>query len=152
MPVWTHKIIHWRQMNTAYRQRESEGLNIWPEKNKKDIKKDYGGLNKNTALLARGAGLQCLMWSQHGSLCVFLSPLSGLRQGSSSPEVMMASFLAEIWKEKEILWLSSERWLFYWDATNKGWCRPGIPRLAPSPSLFFPSEVSFQLPLISLHS
>lgn len=48
-------------MNTVYRQRESEGLNIWPEKNKKDIKKDYGGLNKNTALLARGAGLQCLM-------------------------------------------------------------------------------------------
>lgn len=49
----------------------------------------------------------------------------------------MASFLAEIWKEQEILWLSSERWLYYWDTANKDWCRPGIPRLALS--LFFPS-------------
>lgn len=89
------------------------------------------------------AGLQLPVWSQPGLRCVFLSPLYGLQQGSSSPEVMMASFLAEIWKEQEILWLSSEGWLYYWDTTNKGWCRPGIPRLALALSLSF-------LPLWSL--
>lgn len=61
----------------------------------------------------------------------------------------MASFLAEIWKEQEILWLSSERWLYYWDATNKGWCLPRIPCLALS-SLFLsclslPSEAPLEL-------
>lgn len=60
----------------------------------------------------------------------------------------MASFLAEIWKEQEILWLSSERWLYYWDATNKGWCRPGIPRLALSLSFLPPLKSVFPtLPL-----
>lgn len=89
------------------------------------------------------AGLQLLVWSQPGSRRVFLSSLYGLQQGSSSPEVMMASFLDGIWKEQEILWLSSEGWLYYWDTTNKGWCRPGIPRLALALSLLF-------LPLWSL--
>lgn len=90
-------------------------------------------------------GAAGLVWSQPGSVCVFLSPLSRLQQGFSSPEVTMASFLAEIWKEQEILWLSSERWLYYWDTANKDWCRPGIPRLALS--LFFPSPWSLLLQL-----
>lgn len=61
-----------------------------------------------------------------GSVCLF-----SLWQDFSSPEVTMASFLAEIRKEQEILWLSFERWLYYWDTANEGWCRPGIPHLAP---------------------
>lgn len=80
------------------------------------------------------------------SLC-FLSPLSKLWQGFCSPEVMVASFLAEIWKERDILWLSFERWLDYWDTTNKGWCRPGIPHLA-LPLSFLPFwSLSSQLSL-----
>lgn len=63
-------------------------------------------------------------------LCFSPRSVSSLQRGFFSPEVEMASFLAEIWKEQEILWLSSESWLYYWDATNKGWCRTGIPRPA----------------------
>lgn len=85
------------------------------------------------------------------NLC-FLSPLYGLRQGFSSPEVMMASFLAEIWKEQEILWLSFERWLYYWDATNKGWCLPGIPRLALSASLLSLFPLKSLFPTLPLYS
>lgn len=80
------------------------------------------------------------------NLC-FLSRLSKQWQGFSSPEVMMASFLAEIWKEQEILWLSFERWLYYWDTTNKGWCRPGIPHLALSLSFLPLWSLSSQLSL-----
>lgn len=102
---------------------------------------------KTVELLARACRAAGLVWSRPGSICVFLSPLYRLRQGFSSPEVMMASFLAEIWKEQEILWLSSERWLYYWDATNKGWCRPGIPRLALSVSFLPIWSLSFWLSL-----
>lgn len=94
------------------------------------------------------SSLLMLQGCRSGLLCVFLSPLYGLRQGFSSPEVMMASFLAEIWKEQDILWQSSERWLYYWDATNKGWCRPGIPRLALS--LSFLPFLKFLFPKLPL--
>ena len=36
---------------------------------------------------------------QPGSLCVFLFLFSGLWQSFSSPELMVASFSAKIWKE-----------------------------------------------------
>lgn len=49
----------------------------------------------------------------------------------SSKQLMMASFLAEIWKEREAVRASAESWLYYWDTANKRWCRPGIPLLAP---------------------
>lgn len=148
MPVCTHKITDWVQLNMVYRQREIGTLNIWTQKRRRRHGKNYRGrvLKKWSAACpcCRAAGL---VWSQPGSFCVFLSPLNGLRQGFSSPEVMMASFLAEIWKEQEILWLSSERWLYYWDATNKGWCRPGIPCLALSLSFLPLWSLSFQLSL-----
>lgn len=148
MPVCSHRITDWAQMNIVYRQREIEALNVWTEKEDvawKELSR-YSAEKKCIASCScRGAA--GLVWSQPGSICVFLSPLYGLRQGFSSPEVMMASFLAEIWKEQEILWLSSERWLYYWDATNKGWCRPGIPRLALSLSFLPLWSLSFQLSL-----